>query len=309
MKGGVERPGMVIVDRLPDKRYVYNFEDVAGPVQSQVHLKFSADGLNWGDPESRGTPVQTDGGQYPVNCPTVRWLPLGGPNGVLLVSARGAAGGGDPSGRSFYWNNNNGVGPWWEVSAPVQKLMNGRSGWTQAMMLKSDGSLLHITSSASGSDVNNASKNEILFKSATLNFNRYEAEDAARTGSAMMRDGSMSNGAKARLGANDVGRLTFRVHLAKGGLYRLAVNYAGIGFEAAPRLVANGNAVHGTSSPVTVDPAVAALRARDLGTRGDGGKTLMSGTVTLKAGDNTIDIAGGAYALDIDYLEITPSQP
>ena len=36
----------------------------------------------------------------------------------------------------LFWNNNNGVGPWWEVPAPVQKLMNGRSGWTQAMMLK-----------------------------------------------------------------------------------------------------------------------------------------------------------------------------
>jgi hypothetical protein len=44
MKGGVERPGMVIVARLPDGRYAYNFEDVAGPFnQSQVYLKFSRD--------------------------------------------------------------------------------------------------------------------------------------------------------------------------------------------------------------------------------------------------------------------------
>ena len=26
-------------------------------------------------------------------------------------------------------------------------------------------------------------------------------------------------------------------------------------------------------------------------------------------GDNTIEIAGGVYALDIDYLEITPAGP
>jgi hypothetical protein len=311
MKGGVERPGMVIVDRLPDKRYIYNYEDVAGPVQSQVHVKFSADGLNWGDPENRGTPVQADGGEYPVNCPTVRWFPIGGPNGVIVVSARGAAGGGDPSGRSFYWNNNLGVGPWWEVPAPVQKLMNNRSGWTQAMMLKADGSILHITSSASAvaADANNASRNEILFNAAKLNFNRYEAEDALRQGGAMMRDGSMSNGAKVRLGANDVGQLTFRVHLPKAGAYTLAVNYAGIGFDATPRLNANGSAVPGTTAPFRVDPAVAALRAQDLGTRGDGGRTVVTGAATLKAGDNSIKIAGGAYALDIDYLEITPAQP
>jgi hypothetical protein len=309
MKGGVERPGMVVIDRLPDKRYVYNFEDVAGPVPSQVYLKFSADGLNWGDPADRGTPVQADGGQYPINCPTVRWFPLGGPQGVIVVSARGAAGGGDSSGRSFYWNNHSGVGPWWEVPAPVQKLPNGRAGWTQAMMLKSDGSVLHVTSSASASDLNNSSRNEILFNAARLNLNRYEAENAARLGSALMRDASTSNGAKVRVGANDIGRLTFRVHLPADGLYTLAVNYADIGFPAAPRLFADGHAVQGTTAPVTLDPAVAALRAVDLGTRSDGSRTLLSGTATLKAGDHTIEIAGGAYALEIDYLEIAPSRP
>jgi hypothetical protein len=308
MKGGVERPGMVIVDRLPDKRYVYNFEDVAGPVQSQIFLKFSADGLNWGDPADRGTPVQTDGGAYPINCPTVSWFPTGGPDGVIVVSARGAAGGGDPNGRSFYWNNNNGVGPWWEVPAPVQKLMNSRSGWTQAMMLKSDGSILHITSSASVSDLNNPSKNEILFNAAKLNLDRYEAEDAARRGSALMRDASMSNGAKVRLGANDVGQLTFRVHLANAGAYRLAVSYTDIGFDASPRVFANGKAVQGTTAPIKLDPAVVALRTRDLGTRGDGRGILLSGVADLKAGDNTIKIAGGAYALDVDYLEVKPVQ-
>jgi hypothetical protein len=309
MKGGVERPGMVVVDRLPDKRYVYSYEDVAGPVQSQVYLKFSADGLSWGDPENRGTPVQANGGQYPVNCPTVRWFPLGGPDGVIVVSARGAAGGGDSSGRSFYWNNNNGVGPWWEVPAPVQKLANGRAGWTQAMLLEPDGRILHITSSAVASDINNSSKNEILFNAARLNFDRYEAENAARQGSAAMRDASMSNGAKVRVGANEVGRLTFRVHLAKEGAYALGVNYSDIGFRATPRLFANGIAVRGTTAPVNLDPAVAALRATDLGTRSDGSRTLLSGTASLRAGDNTIEIAGGAYALDIDYLEITPAGP
>jgi hypothetical protein len=28
----------------------------------------------------------------------------------------------------------------------------------------------------------------------------------------------------------------------------------------------------------------------------------------LKAGDNQIEVLGGPYALDIDYLEITPTQ-
>lgn len=313
MPGGVERPGMVIVTRLPDRTYVYSYEDVQGPNNGQVHLKFSRDGLNWGPPADRGTPVQADGGEYPINCPVVTWLPIdgshgGGPDGVLIVSARGAAGGGDSAGRSLFWNTDNGVGPWWEAPAPVQKLMNSRSGWTQALMLKKDGSLLHITSSASPEAPNNPSRNQILFATGRIDLDRYEAEDAARQGSALMRDPSMSNGAKVRLGANDIGRLTFRIHLARGGNYRLAVNYGDIGFAATPRLIANGAAVAGTAAAAAVDPAVAARRVRDLGTRSNGSRMLFSGNASLKAGDNVIEIAGGAYALDIDYLEVTPER-
>jgi hypothetical protein len=178
-------------------------------VPSQVYMKYSRDGLDWGGPTERGTPIETQAGQYPVNCPVVSWFPLGGPNGVLIVSARGAAGGGDPGGRSLYWNTNNGVGPWWETPAPVQKRANSRAGWTQALMLKRDGSMLHITSSASADAPNNASRNEILFAAKKLDFNRHEAEDAGQKGDAPMRDRSMSNGCKVRLGAKDVGRLTF----------------------------------------------------------------------------------------------------
>jgi len=304
MPGGVERPGMVIITRLPNGTYVYSYEDVQGPNNGQVHLKFSKDGLHWGAFADRGTAVVTDGGQYPANCPVVGWYPVGGPDGVLVVSARGAAGGGDPSGRSFYWNNNGGAGPWWEVPAPVQKLMNNRAGWTQALMLKRDGGMLHLTSSASPDAPANPSKNEILFASAKLNFNRYEAEDAGRQGSALMRDASMSNGAKVRLGAKDVGRLTFRIHVARAGSYRLAVNYGDIGLPASPRLSANGTSISAGSQPAALDPSVAALRVRDLGTRSNGSRMMLSGEANLKAGDNVIEISGGAYALDIDYLEV-----
>lgn len=305
--GGVERPGMVIIARLPDGSYVYNHEDVQGPNSGQVHIKFSKDGLSWGPPEARGTPVQALGGEYPTSCPVIGWYPVGGPDGVLIVSASGAGGGGNPAGRSLYWNNNRGIGPWWEVPAPVQKLMNGRAGWTQALMLKRDGSFLHITSSASPEKPMDPTKNEILFASGRLDFNRYEAEDAARTGSAMMNDPSMSNGRKVRLGAKDVGRLKFLIHVADGGAHRLSVNYGDIGFAATPRLIVNGTPVSGTAAPAPLDSALAARQARDLGTRGSGKRTMLSATADLKAGDNDVEILGGDYALDVDYLEVTPA--
>ncbi|MEO8300209.1 MAG: exo-alpha-sialidase [Rhizomicrobium sp.] len=306
--GGVERPGMVIIARLANGTYVYNYEAVQGPNNGQVYIRFSKDGLHWGAPEDRGSPVIAQSGAYPINCPTVSWFPVGGPNGVLVVSARGAAGGGDASGRSFYWNNNNGVGPWWEAAAPVQKLMNGRAGWTQALMLKKDGDFLHLTSSASPDAPANPSKNEILFAAGKLNFHRYEAEDAARKGASVLRDPSMSNGAKSRLGAKEVGRLSFQIHIAKKGTYRLAVNYGDIGFASTPRLLANGKSVSGATHAVQLDPAIAAVRARDLGTRASGERMELTALTPLKAGDNVIEVLGGPYALDIDYLEITQGQ-
>ena len=195
---------------------------VAGPVPNQVYLKYSRDGLNWGDPAERGTPIQTEAGEYPANCPVVSWFPLAGPQDVLIVSARSAAGGGDPAGRSLFWNANNGEGPWWEMPAPVQKRANGRAGWTQALMVKSDGGMLHITSSASADAQNSVARNEILYAAKRLDFNRYEAEDAGRKGSALMRDESMSNHAKVRLGAKDIGWLTFDVHVPSAGASALS---------------------------------------------------------------------------------------
>jgi hypothetical protein len=172
-------------------------------------------------------------------------------------------------------------------------------------MLKPDGSMLHITSSASVEASNDPSKNEILCASKQLDFDRYEAEDAARQGSAVMRDGSMSNGAKARLGAEEIGRLTFHVHVAKDGPYTLTVNYEDIGFPATPRLVSNGRTAQGTAAEAKRDDTLAQLRTRDLGTRGKGNKMNYTATVHLKSGNNTIEVAGGEYALDVDYLEVT----
>src|SRR5439155_17021399 len=124
----------------------------------------------------------------------------------------------------------------WQAPTPVRKIGNNRAGWTQALLPLSDGRLLHITSSGSPdpATANSASANFILFNAAKVDFNRYEAENAQQKGAAVLRDGSMSNGAKSRLGAGEVGTLTFHVTVPKAGAYTIAVNYSGIGFPATP---------------------------------------------------------------------------
>jgi len=75
--------------------------------------------------------------------------------------------------------------------------------------------------------------------------------------------------------------------------------------DVTPRLHANGTALSGEPHPVKLDPSIAALRARDLGTRGTGEHTELSVSASLKAGKNVIEVLGGPYALDIDYLEVS----
>ena len=86
------------------------------------------------------------------------------------------------------------------------------------------------------------------------------------------------------------------------------MNYEDIGFSATPRLIANGAAISGTAAALLQNEAATGVRARDLGTRGNLLARRWNFPVPLSwhAGDNVIEIAGGEYALDIVFLEVTP---
>lgn len=284
--GGVQRPGMAIVTRLGDGRYAMTYENIDGPRNGQVFIKFSRDGLDWGDPRRHGEPVMTLSGFWPSACPVVQWFPQGGPEGVIVVSAQRAGGGGDEGGRAFYWNNASGRGPWWEVRAPVQKRSgNIHAGWTQALLARGDGSFLHVTSSSAVDAPERAQRNEILSAVAPLRFDRYEAEDAMLAGAVAVPDPKASNLRKARLGQGSEARLRFVVH-ATAGMHMVQLRFEDLGFAAEPALAVNGARV----------PATMAKSA-------DGARTATA-KVSLLPGFNTIDVEGGTHALDVDYLQL-----
>lgn len=286
--GGVERPGMAVVERLPDGRYVMSYEDIDGPRNGQVYLKFSRDGLDWGDPADRGTPVQTAAGAWPAASPIVKWLPVDGRDGVLVVLAERAGGGGDAGGRAMYWNNDLGRGPWWEAPAPAQKLTgNIHAGWTQALLLQQGGELLHVTSSSSAREPEDAGANSIIEAAAPVSFDRYEAEDARRTWAVRIGDATASDRSKARIAAAPLGRLDFDVHVGADGPRLLRVRWQDLGFATAPVLSLDGRPM---AAGDTMDD-------RD-------GWRITRWPASLAAGDHRISVAGGAHALDIDYLQI-----
>jgi hypothetical protein len=285
--GGVERPGMAVVARTGDGRYAMTYENIDGANNGQVHIKFSRDGLDWGDPQRHGDAVATASGAWPSACPVVQWFPVGGPEGTIVISAERAGGGGDEGGRDLYWNNASGRGSWWEVRAPVQKRTgNIHAGWTQALIRRADGRFLHVTTSSSVAEPTSAGANEVLFNTTALRFDRFEAEDAAMQATVTVPDPHASNGRKARLGAGTIGRLRFAINTTAGA-HTLRVRFADLGFAGAPAVVVNG--AHQLAGEAHDD--------------GDGWFTLRVDT-TLLAGMNTVDIDGAAHVLDIDYLQL-----
>lgn len=285
--GGVQRPGMAIVTRLGDGRYAMTYENIDGPKNGQVFIKFSRDGLDWGDPQRHGEPVMTLSGFWPAACPVVTWFPIGGPEGVIVVSAERGGGGAEEGGRDLYWNNASGRGPWWEVRAPVQKRTgNIHAGWTQALLLRDDGRLLHVTTSSSPDAPTSVKHNEVLFNSAKLNFNRYEAEDAQLEGAVVVPNPDSSNLRRARLGAGPDARLRFVVN-STGGEHALIVRFADLGLPTQPSIVVNG-----------------ARLANVKVSKSDDGWQLENVSAALLPGFNTIDIDGGAHVADVDYLQI-----
>ncbi len=285
--GGVQRPGMAIVTRLGDKRYAMTYENIDGPKNGQVFIKFSRGGLDWGDPRRHGEPVMTLSGFWPAACPVVTWFPVGGSEGVIIVSAERGGGGAEEGGRDLYWNNASGRGPWWEVRAPVQKRTgNIHAGWTQALLLRDDGRFLHVTTSSSAGNPASVAQNEVLYQSAKLNFSRYEAEDAQFTGAVAVPDPGASNLRKARLGQGPASRLRFVVN-STGGQHALYLRFVDLGIAAQPSLVVNGARL----------PAGSATKTGDHW-------ELASAPAMLLPGLNTIDVDGGAHAVDVDYLQI-----
>ncbi len=158
----VQRPGMAVTTKLPNGQYVLSFEAVGTPTLSQVHIKFSPDGTNWGTgPTDYGTPVQTASGAYVGACPYITWCPAGGSNGTLVINAQFLLNSPNTD-REILINTNLGQGSWTMMPAPVQWQGGGNilAGWSQGMIPTADGQgIIQLASSVSS----NTNNNQMLF--------------------------------------------------------------------------------------------------------------------------------------------------
>jgi hypothetical protein len=118
------RPGMANLRRGPGGTYFMSYElcGVAADACA-AHLRTSADGWGWGDPNDPGAIPRTVDGRELRHAPTLAWSPTPGPNGRFYLVGQmvyDAAGNVAPeNGTVIFANTEGGFVSWYEIPAPV----------------------------------------------------------------------------------------------------------------------------------------------------------------------------------------------
>ncbi|MET7702422.1 RICIN domain-containing protein [Streptomyces sp. NPDC005485] len=136
------RPGMATVAKLPNGKYVLSYEYGGAPEGNfSVYYKMSSDPEAFGS--ATGIPLRTTDGVVPQSAPYMTWLPTGGPNGTLVVSANSAD--------DLFINTQNGAAnTWTRINAGVA------GGYSRGMTPLPDGhSLLILSAGRGGSNLSN----------------------------------------------------------------------------------------------------------------------------------------------------------
>lgn len=138
----IDRPGMPIVAQMGNGNYIMTYEK-CGVENCNVAYKIGPDPENFGSE----TPVDltTKDGLRSSSSPYVVWLPTGGPNGTLAVSAYGAD-------KVLFLNTQNGEQGTWTVIKS-----NTEGGYSRGLVPMSDGhSLFVISGGPLGTDKTNS---------------------------------------------------------------------------------------------------------------------------------------------------------
>ncbi|MBA3817771.1 MAG: RICIN domain-containing protein [Deltaproteobacteria bacterium] len=116
------RPGMAVIRKSPAGPFVMTFE-ICGTDGCATHLRFSADGWEWGNANDAGLRPATLDGKHFRHAPTLAFAGAPGSNGrfyligQVLHDRAGTVTGGN--GTVILANSEGGHGTWYEIAAPV----------------------------------------------------------------------------------------------------------------------------------------------------------------------------------------------
>ena len=293
-----DRPGMITVTALPNGKYMATYEVVNRPSTTLntavVYYKFSNDGITW-TASDLGTPIKLANGRGLGSSPFVKWVAGGGPNGMVVVSAKWAldSSGNISGGQNFYVNYNLGQGPWerlpYAVTYDASDTQGGYfAGFAQAFDTSVDGNTLY-----QATDVENLTTtyNDIRVGSIPLNAHHYEAERATLTDATVVTQIDADNGSKVGNINYSDSKVSFtHVNVPTAGTYTVNVRYDnGTGAASSQTVSVNGGTATTLSYPATVDWNRYGW---------------AQFTATLNAGANTITFGyNGTYA-ELDAIDV-----
>lgn len=137
------RPGMALVRRLPNGRYVMTYE-ICG-MGCDVFIRFSDNGTDWGDPTQLGNRLESTAGHHFAHAPTLTLLPDGrlAVIGQMLYHRDGKLAA--ENGQVYFVGD--GTGPWTEHRAPVpvpEAADNPCPNYSSQLLPLPDGTLLAV---------------------------------------------------------------------------------------------------------------------------------------------------------------------
>ncbi|HYQ59272.1 MAG TPA: sialidase family protein [Draconibacterium sp.] len=139
------RPGMPIVQKLPNGKFFMIYE-VVGLPDVPVYFRLSDNGRDWGEPMHLKTKILDSKANFLRGTPYIVWTPLGGKNGTLIATPHRMMIDGEAVGNGMMINKNLGEGPWTLVKTAIDWNPDMHSGgYSQAMAITNDGkSLINI---------------------------------------------------------------------------------------------------------------------------------------------------------------------
>ncbi len=293
-----DRPGMITVTKLPDGRYLATFEVVNRPSLSlntaPVYYKTSTDGLTWSPSTSIGTQVKLANGLGIGSSPFVKWVPTGGPKGMVVIASKWSltSTGAIDRGANFFVNYNLGEGPWERLPMAVTYDSTDSdggsfSGFAQGIDVSTDGRTLY---QATNVDNPSTTYNDIRVGSIPLDSQQYEAEKATLTDATLVTDPAASNGSKVGNINNAGSTVNFSVQVPAAGSYTVNVRYDnGTGATSTHSVKVNGGTASSLSYPATTNW---------------GRFRWVQFTATLNAGTNSIAFTKSTGFAELDSIQL-----
>ncbi|KRF42904.1 RICIN domain-containing protein [Paenibacillus sp. Soil787] len=222
------RPGMPVVARMGNGNYIMTYEYGGAPEANfAVYYKITSDPENFG--AATGTVLRATDGTVPTSSPYVVWLPTGGPNGTLAVSAY--------SDGSLFLNTQNGAsGTWTKFNS------NASSGYSRGLLPMSDGHTLFVISGGPlGGNANSVTYGTVDLGGGISDGAVYKLNNVNSNMVLDINGGSTSQGAAA-VQATDIGATDqqWRFNLQVDGFYKIMNIKSGMVLGVTNQSTSNG---------------------------------------------------------------------